>query len=32
MLLGRLLADPELHCTPTGERVSTFSVATATAA
>lgn len=32
MLLGRLLADPELHCTPTGERVSTFNVATATAA
>jgi single-stranded DNA-binding protein len=31
MLLGRLLADPELHCTPTGERVATFHVATAAA-
>jgi single-stranded DNA-binding protein len=32
MLLGRLLADPELHCTPTGERVATFHVTTAAAA
>jgi single-strand DNA-binding protein len=28
MLLGRLLADPELHCTPTGERVASFHLTT----